>query len=78
MENQSLKTEIERSLSTLKDREADIIRDFFGLGMLYGLTLEELSVKYDLTMERIRQIKEKALRRLRHKSKNALLKQYLG
>ncbi len=76
--NESLQREIERSLSTLTDRERDVVRLFFGIGINHGLTLEEIGAKFDLTRERVRQIKEKAIRRLRHNSKSKLLKTYLG
>ena len=76
--NESLQKEIERSLSTLTDKEREIIRLFFGIGMNHGLTLEEIGTKFNLTRERVRQIKEKAIRRLRHTSRNKLLKAYLG
>ena len=75
---ESLQREIERSLSTLTERERDVIRLFFGIGMQHGLTLEEIGAKFDLTRERVRQIKEKAIRRLRHTSRSKLLKTYLG
>jgi RNA polymerase primary sigma factor len=75
---ESLQKEIERSLSTLTDKEREIIRLFFGIGMNHGLTLEEIGAKFNLTRERVRQIKEKAIRRLRHASRNKLLKAYLG
>jgi RNA polymerase primary sigma factor len=75
--NESLQREIERSLSTLTDKEREIIRLFFGIGMNHGLTLEEIGSKFNLTRERVRQIKEKAIRRLRHTSRNKLLKTYL-
>ena len=75
---ESLQREIERSLSTLTDKEREIIRLFFGIGMNHGLTLEEIGAKFNLTRERVRQIKEKAIRRLRHTSRNKLLKSYLG
>lgn len=75
---ESLQKEIERSLSTLTDKEREIIRLFFGIGMNHGLTLEEIGSKFNLTRERVRQIKEKAIRRLRHASRNKLLKSYLG
>ena len=75
---ESLQKEIERSLSTLTDKEREIIRLFFGIGMNHGLTLEEIGAKFNLTRERVRQIKEKAIRRLRHTSRNKLLKTYLG
>ncbi len=75
---ESLQTEIERSLETLTERERDVIRLFFGIGMNHGLTLEEIGDKFDLTRERVRQIKEKAIRRLRQHSRSRLLKMYLG
>ena len=76
--NESLSREIQRSLSTLTDKERDVINLYFGLGMNHGLTLEEIAVKFDLTRERVRQIKEKAIRRLKHTSRSKLLKAYLG
>jgi RNA polymerase primary sigma factor len=76
--HESLQREIERSLSTLTERERDVVRLFFGIGMQHGLTLEEIGAKFDLTRERVRQIKEKAIRRLRHTSRSKLLKSYLG
>jgi RNA polymerase primary sigma factor len=76
--NESLQREIERSLSTLTERERDVIKLFFGIGEQHGLTLEEIGAKFDLTRERVRQIKEKAIRRLRHSSRSKLLKAYLG
>lgn len=76
--SESLQKEIERSLSTLTEREREVIKLFFGIGMPHGLTLEEIGAKFDLTRERVRQIKEKAIRRLRHKSRSRLLKAYLG
>ncbi|HOY32384.1 MAG TPA: RNA polymerase sigma factor RpoD/SigA [Bacteroidales bacterium] len=75
---ESLSREIQRSLSTLTDKERDVINLYFGLGMNHGLTLEEIAVKFDLTRERVRQIKEKAIRRLKHTSRSKLLKAYLG
>ncbi len=75
--NESLSTEVERALSTLTDRERDIIRYFFGIGCS-EMTLEEIGEKFGLTRERVRQIKEKAIRRLRHSSRNKFLKSYLG
>ena len=75
---ESLQREIKRSLSTLSDRERDVISLFFGIGMQHGLTLEEIGAKFDLTRERVRQIKEKAIRRLRQNSRSKLLKTYLG
>jgi RNA polymerase primary sigma factor len=76
--SESLQREIERSLSTLTDRERDVVKLFFGIGLNHGLTLEEIGAKFDLTRERVRQIKEKAIRRLRHNSRSKLLKTYLG
>ena len=75
--NESLSTEIERALSTLSDREKDIIRMFFGINCR-EMTLEEIGDKFGLTRERVRQIKEKAIRRLRQNSRSKLLKSYLG
>ena len=75
---ESLQREIERSLSTLNDREKDVVMLFFGIGKKHGLTLEEIGSKFDLTRERVRQIKVKAIRRLRHNSRSKLLKAYLG
>ncbi|MDC1106307.1 RNA polymerase sigma factor RpoD/SigA, partial [Prolixibacteraceae bacterium] len=74
---ESLAKEIERSLATLTEREADIIRMFFGIGC-QEMTLEEIGERFGLTRERVRQIKEKAIRRLRHTSRSKLLKGYLG
>ncbi len=76
--SESLVQEIDRSLSTLTQREKDVVKLFFGIGMNHGLTLEEIGAKFDLTRERVRQIKEKAIRRLRHTSRSKLLKAYLG
>src|ERR1700752_1471564 len=75
---ESLSKEIDRALSTLTERERDVVKLFFGIGMNHGLTLEEIGAKFDLTRERVRQIKEKAVRRLRHSSRSKLLQQYLG
>jgi len=74
---ESLSNEIERALETLTDRERDIVRCFFGISTK-DMTLEEIGNKFDLTRERVRQIKEKAIRRLRHTSRSKLLKSYLG
>ena len=74
----SLRTEIERSLTTLTPREGDVIRLYFGLNGQHPLTLEEIGEKFDLTRERVRQIKEKAIRRLKHTSRSTILKTYLG
>ena len=76
--NESLRREIERSLATLSDRESDVIRLYFGLTGKHPMTLEEIGEEFDLTRERVRQIKEKAIRRLRHTSRSKLLKAYLG
>ena len=76
--NESLSREIDRALSTLTERERDVVKLFFGIGINHGLTLEEIGAKVDLTRERVRQIKEKAIRRLRHSSRSKLLQQYLG
>jgi len=75
--NESLIREITRALATLTEREADIIRKFFGIGC-QEMTLEEIGEELGLTRERVRQIKEKAIRRLRHTSRSKLLKSYLG
>ncbi len=75
--NESLKKEIERAISTLTDRERDVIRYFFGINAP-EMTLEEIAEFFNLTRERVRQIKEKAIRRLRNTSRSKLLKSYLG
>jgi RNA polymerase primary sigma factor len=75
--DESLAKEIDRALTTLTERERDIIRYFFGIGC-QEMTLEEIGEKFGLTRERVRQIKEKAIRRLRHTSRSKLLKGYLG
>ena len=74
---ESLSREIDRALATLTERESDIIRLFFGIGC-QEMTLEEIGERFGLTRERVRQIKEKAIRRLRHTSRSKLLKSYLG
>ena len=76
--HESLKTEIERALETLTPREADVVRLYFGLGEQHAMTLEEIGETFDLTRERVRQIKEKAIRRLKHTSRSKILKTYLG
>jgi RNA polymerase primary sigma factor len=76
--SESLQYEVERSLATLTEREREVVKLFFGIGMTHPFTLQEIAVKFDLTRERVRQIKEKAIRRLRHKSRSGLLKTYLG
>jgi len=75
---ESLAKEIQRSLATLTDKERDVINLYYGIGMNHGLTLEEIGAKFNLTRERVRQIKEKAIRRLKHTSRSRLLKAYLG
>lgn len=75
---ESLAKEIQRSLATLSEKERDVVNLYYGLGMNHGLTLEEIGAKFDLTRERVRQIKEKAIRRLKHNSRSKLLKSYLG
>lgn len=74
----SLRRELERALSTLTQRESDVIAYYFGLNGEHAMTLEEIGQKYNLTRERVRQIKEKATRRLRHSSRSNLLRTYLG
>ena len=74
---ESLRKEIDRAIDLLNDREQKVVRAFFGIGTP-EMTLEEIGDKYNLTRERVRQIKEKAIRRLRHNTKNKLLKTYLG
>lgn len=73
----SLRKDIERSLSTLTSREGEVVRLYFGLNGRYPLTLEEIGDKFDLTRERVRQIKEKAIRRMKHTSRSKMLKNYL-
>lgn len=76
--HESLRTEIERALKTLTPREADVVRLYFGLANQQAMTLEEIGETFDLTRERVRQIKEKAIRRLKHTSRSKVLKTYLG
>ncbi|MBK7966960.1 MAG: sigma-70 family RNA polymerase sigma factor [Bacteroidetes bacterium] len=76
--NESLQKEINRSLATLSEREQDVVKMFYGIGIQHGLSLEEIGEKFDLTSERVRQIKEKAIKTLRQNSRNKLLKAYLG
>lgn len=76
--NDSLRKEVQRSLSTLSQREADVVALYFGLNGEHSMTLEEIGEKFNLTRERVRQIKEKAIRRLRHASRSKTLKPYLG
>jgi RNA polymerase primary sigma factor len=75
---ESLKREVDRALATLSHREAEVVRLYFGLNREHPLTLEEIGEKFALTRERVRQIKEKALRRLRHTSRSKVLRTYLG
>ena len=75
---ESLIREIHRSLSSLTERERDVINLYYGIGMNHGITLEEIGAKFNLTRERVRQIREKAIRRLKHTSRSRLLKTYLG
>lgn len=75
---ESLKAEVSRILKVLTDKEQKVLRAFFGIDGSPEMTLDEIGEKYNLTRERVRQIKEKALRRLRHNTKNKLLKSYLG
>ncbi len=75
---ESLRKDIERSLTALTQRESDVVRLFYGLEGRAPMSLDEIGVRFDLTRERVRQIKEKAIRRLKHSSKNRILKSYLG
>ncbi|MCG8340216.1 MAG: sigma-70 family RNA polymerase sigma factor [Cytophagales bacterium] len=74
----SLRKEVQRALSTLTDREADVVSLYFGLRGAHSMTLEEIGERFSLTRERVRQIKEKAIRKLRHVSRSKALKSYLG
>lgn len=76
--NDSLRREVQRAIGTLTQREADVITLYFGLNGEHAMTLEEIGEKFNLTRERVRQIKEKAIRRLRHNSRSKTLKPYLG
>jgi len=76
--NESLKIEIERALNTLTRRESEVVKLYFGLDREHPLTLEEIGEQFSLTRERVRQIKEKAIRRLRHTSRSRTLRAYLG
>ncbi len=75
---ESLRIEIQRALETLSAREAEVVKLYFGLDTDHPLTLEEIGERFDLTRERVRQIKEKAIRRLRHASRSNVLRHYLG
>lgn len=74
----SLSIEINRALDTLSTREADVIRLNYGIGNQPAMTLQEIGDTFDLSRERVRQIREKGIRRLKHQSKNKILKKYLG
>ena len=74
----SLKTEIERSLSSLSERQKDVIRFFFGIGIDHALSLEDIGERFNLTRERVRQMKDKAITKLRTASRCKILKDYLG
>ncbi len=76
--NDSLRKEIERALSSLTEREANIVRLYFGLNGKHPFTLEEIGEEFNLTRERVRQIKEKAIKRLKHTTRSKILKTYLG
>ncbi|MCK5147124.1 RNA polymerase sigma factor RpoD/SigA [bacterium] len=76
--DESLQIEVQRALKTLSDREAEVIKLYFGLEREHPLTLEEIGERFSLTRERVRQIKEKAIRRLRHTSRSRMLRSYLG
>ncbi len=76
--NMSLRTEIERSLSTLTERQCDVIKLYFGIGVEHPLSLEDIGERFGLTRERVRQIKDKAINKLRSASRSKLLKNYLG
>ena len=75
---ESLRKEVERAISTLTSRESDVLRLYFGLNGSYPMTLEEIGEKFELTRERVRQIKEKAIKRLKHTSRSNILQSYLG
>ncbi|HYV91904.1 MAG TPA: sigma-70 family RNA polymerase sigma factor, partial [Chitinophagales bacterium] len=76
--NESLRKEIERSLSTLTERQKDVIKLYFGIGIEHPMSLEDIGEKFALTRERVRQIKDKAINKLRSTSRSRLLKTYLG
>ena len=75
---ESLRKEVDRALSTLTKREAEVVKLYFGLDQEHPLTLEEIGEQFSLTRERVRQIKEKAIKRLRHASRSRALRTYLG
>ena len=74
----SLRREIERSLSTLSERQSDVVKLYFGIGVEHPMSLEDIGAEFDLTRERVRQIKDKAINKLRTASRSKLLKSYLG
>jgi RNA polymerase primary sigma factor len=76
--NQSLRREIERSLNTLTERQCDVIKLYFGIGVEHPMSLEDIGEKFGLTRERVRQIKDKAINKLRSANRSKLLKNYLG
>ena len=76
--NESLRKDIERSLNILSQRESDVLKLFYGLGGYKSHSLDEIGIQFELTRERVRQIREKAIRRLKNSSKNKMLKHYLG
>ena len=76
--DESLRTEISRSLQTLTDRQKEVIRYFFGIGVDHPMSLEDIGEKFNLTRERVRQIKDKAINKLRSNSRCRLLRNYLG
>jgi len=76
--NESLRREIERSLATLTDRQCDVIKLYFGIGVEHPMSLEDIGEKFGLTRERVRQIKDKAINKLRSANRSKLLKNYLG
>ncbi len=76
--NQSLHTEIDRSLNTLTDRQQEVIRYFFGIGVDHPMSLEDIGARFNLTRERVRQIKDKAINKLKSNAGSHMLKVYMG
>jgi len=76
--NESLKTEIDRSLKTLTDRQKEVICYFFGIGVDHPMSLEDIGAKFNLTRERVRQIKDKAINKLKTTTRSQQLRVYLG
>jgi RNA polymerase primary sigma factor len=76
--SESLRKEIERSLNTLPDRQKEVVKLYFGIGLEHPMSLEDIGIQFDLTRERVRQIKDKAINKLRTTSRSRLLKSYLG